>query len=632
LPTAHAQLAQSFYNITAVRTRVLPNAVQVTVQTDGTPQFGGDLDEFLSTENDTFAPKSTAAFRIRFVGARSRLPAFVDVGQYPVDAVAVTPGNAPLPHPWFGDESTEPRAGDASVPRVDLTFRFFVPVRLMQWTYQGPDDGIRFSAELAPRDVQVRLGPDNRSIVITVVADRVTVNREGSRLRRSPAAQHKHRLNIAPAAPDPASGAVRVKVDALHAPLADVLADLSNATAVPLTVQPDAATADVSLYLPAVNLGEVLDALRTGYGLSTLPRPEEQGGGFIVGRSGLATVTERIPLRYLTPDAARLLLPDFLLPSLRVSPEGNALVAAGAPELIARVRADLARLDLPRPLVRVDVKAYEVRRNDDLRHSLAAVYGRPTDVWRLDGSAGTLSVILQKGQKEGLSARLEALRTLGRARLTDTPFVTVAVGSSGSLFAGQTRYIRVLRTVRGVQQAQALRLPIGTTLSVTPSVGTGGEITLNAIARVATVDAIESPSGLPTLGIREVVSTYRVGSGQSALIAGLDSDIVFTDRRHTPFRRLPLIGKPLDWALSPLLGARFDSRERVAFVLLLTARVVETGSGGDYLSPLPPLPSLGEEVPVNARLSATEPYHISPPSPPLPAGDVRPSLGEGEGG
>jgi hypothetical protein len=38
---ARAQLATSFYNVTGVETKVLPNAVRVTIRTDGTAYFGG---------------------------------------------------------------------------------------------------------------------------------------------------------------------------------------------------------------------------------------------------------------------------------------------------------------------------------------------------------------------------------------------------------------------------------------------------------------------------------------------------------------------------------------------------------------------------------------------------------------
>src|SRR5688572_14764300 len=75
---AWAQLAESFYNVTEIQTRVLPNAVQLTIRTDGTPIYGADLNDFVDLEN-THASKPVTSLRLRLVSARSRIPAFVDI-------------------------------------------------------------------------------------------------------------------------------------------------------------------------------------------------------------------------------------------------------------------------------------------------------------------------------------------------------------------------------------------------------------------------------------------------------------------------------------------------------------------------------------------------------------------------
>jgi len=95
-----------------------------------------------------------------------------------------------------------------------------------------------------------------------------------------------------------------------------------------------------------------------------------------------------------------------------------------------------------------------------------------------------------------------ALRARGRAKLVASPFVTALSGQRGTLFLGQTRYIRILQNRYGGQISQALPLQIGTTLSVTPRGGEGNDDVLLDIApRVSTVDEIEAETGLPTLGI-----------------------------------------------------------------------------------------------------------------------------------
>jgi type II secretory pathway component GspD/PulD (secretin) len=52
-------------------------------------------------------------------------------------------------------------------------------------------------------------------------------------------------------------------------------------------------------------------------------------------------------------------LPDFLLPLLRTDIANSALLITAPPQVVERVRRDLAKLDVPRPQVRVDATAWE---------------------------------------------------------------------------------------------------------------------------------------------------------------------------------------------------------------------------------------------------------------------------------
>jgi Flp pilus assembly secretin CpaC len=118
--------------------------------------------------------------------------------------------------------------------------------------------------------------------------------------------------------------------------------------------------------------------------------------------------------------------------------------------------------------------------------------------------------------------------------LVAKPFVLVASGESGSLFSGQNRFITVLRRRRGQQNAEALKLPIGYGLNVTPRVGgteKDAEILLELNPSVSTVDEIEAGTGLPTLALREVSTTVRLRPGDSVIIAGLEINTEAEARR-----------------------------------------------------------------------------------------------------
>ncbi|MDF2440014.1 MAG: ral secretion pathway protein [Abditibacteriota bacterium] len=540
---ARAQLANSFYTVTGVETRILPNAVQLVIRTDGSVVFGGNLDDWILIDEETFQPKPVTALRLRLVGARAKLPAFVDVGAYPIEGALVTLGRDDLTRPYFSA-----RGYAQPEPRVDIQLRFYVPVLVQRFVVDrsggsssesAGEDDITFKRYLEPLDASVELGSDRRSIVITVVTDRVDTT-GATRIQRVKPEDQKHRVDITRLdRPQSNFGAVvgaqstlndelanaRFRVDVLHAPLIQVLARLAELCGVPFTMREPTADIELSMMLPSTSLPEFLLALETGYGLMAAPRASAEGGGFLIGRGSAVTVTERLLLKYLVPERARLLFPDFLLPALRVDSENNALVVSSTPAVIARLKSDLARLDVPRRQVRVEASVFEISNTDDYNLAMRAAFvGREFGAG-LDTTAGQYSFRVERNALSSLRATLEALSAKGQARLRARPFVLVASGGNGVLFLGQTRFVPVLRVRSGRQDVQPLRLQVGYELSVTPRAGADGDILLNISPRVSTVDDIERGTGLPTLGIREVSSTLRVRSDDSIVVAGLDSDL-----------------------------------------------------------------------------------------------------------
>lgn len=558
--------------------------MQVTIRTDGTVNFGSDLIDFINLGEDRFDPRPVTSFRLRLLGARARLPALVDIGTYPVDAAVVTLGRTEFQVPFFSNF----RGLDAE-PRVDIELRFYVPVVVSRFNPRGtPNGGIRFDDILGPREVGVELGSDRRSIVVTVIPDRADIG-AAARLQRSPRDAHRRRFSVTRVAGAPANEMVnalpapssatpaRFRVEALHTPLAELLGAASRAMNLEFSLESTGRTGttsgaatsgvvtetdgaargvedtDITMLLPAATPQEFLNALANGYGLSVTPRTDAAGGGFSLGR-GEASVVERVPLRHLSPESARLLLPDFLLPLLRADRESNALLVTAPPQLVARIKRDLARLDQPRPQVRVETVAWEFSSTADANFVLRAARVTARGSQSIETDTGAVSIRLERGQRESFAATVEALAARGRARLRAAPFVVVASGEPGTLFLGQTRFVTVVQNSFGGAEARALRLQIGYSLSVTPRVGAGGDITLELNPRFSTVDAIESGTGLPTLGIREANATIRLRPGDAVMLGGLDSDLDFDTRR--------------------ILGSRRRSRTRTALLLLVTARRV----------------------------------------------------------
>jgi hypothetical protein len=200
-----------------------------------------------------FCLKPTTSFRVRLVGARAKLPAFVNIGTYPVEAAVITPGRVDMVNPYFGDN-----VSSQTEPRVDVELRFFVPVRVQRFAL---DDTNRspFPRVLNALETSVELGQDRSSIIITVVPDRTDFNAI-ERLRRSPQEAHNHRLSITPVG-DPAS--TQFRVDVLHTPLPQLLDAAAQAMNLRFIDETRSDGADVSLFLPSATPEEFLRALGT---------------------------------------------------------------------------------------------------------------------------------------------------------------------------------------------------------------------------------------------------------------------------------------------------------------------------------------------------------------------------------
>ena len=535
--SSRAQVATSFYNVTDVETTNLPNAVRVAIKADGAIYFGGVQTDFINW-NNTYEPKPTTSIRLRVLGARSKLPAFVNINQYPFDSLAVSVAPADFPDAYFRWEAPNWE------PHVDITVRFFTPVKIQRFQTSFSDYGIRFGQTLDANELNIELGQDGSSIVMTVVPDRVDA-RAVKNIVRSPSKDWKRFLRVTSSTQ---SG--RADIHALHTPLLEVLGEASRVFKTSLLAATDAGETDISLSLPNADQDTFLRALENGYGLVAVARDD---GGWTFTRATYAASNntsstrsgdelkneiplsgknplQRVTLNNLSPDVARTLLPDFLLPTLRVDRENNALLFSASAELAAKIRADLAKLDTPRTQVRVEAQAWEIATTEEANRALQATYVGENARATIDTQSGQIGVRLSEQGQRGLLASLQLLEWQGRAKLSAKPFVVVLSGQRGSLFLGQNRFVPVLEENGN---ARALNLQIGTTLNVTPRVGLGREITLDLNPRFSTIDSIESGSRLPTLGIREANATVRVLDGDTILVAGLDADLRFGARSRS---------------------------------------------------------------------------------------------------
>ncbi len=515
-PAAHAQLATSFGTLTAIKVKRLPNAVVVRIETDGTIRFGVDQHDFIDFSNG-YNPLPTQSIRLRLVQTRSKLPAYVPLDAYPIDGAAISLGRTNFSNPYFTDGGWgQPQ------PLVDVELRFATPITIRRLTVQ-PYRSIDFGGVLGPREASIELSNDRRAIVITLVPDRADLQGV-ERLNRSPVADHKHRLAVSVLS----GGALRV--EALHTPLRDLLAALSDASGTRFVARPEVADLDISLQLPRTSPLELMTTLARTANVAT----REEEGALVLGRGDEFFASRSLPLRNLSPDAARLLFPDFLLPFLRADRENNALLAVQTPLVLDKIEAQLRSLDTPRAQFEVSAQFWELSatRSDDAALRLVRTLGGDSE--SLNFETGEAVVNIAPKLTRQLSATLRLLQERGRARLAGNPRVTVLSGASGTLFSGQTRYIEVVQNDYFGSSVIALPLQIGAQLDVSPrgSNTPGDPIRLDIAPHLSTIDAIEAGTGLPTVGLRDLSGTLTVGEGDTIAFAGLEFASDFSTRRR----------------------------------------------------------------------------------------------------
>ncbi len=135
--------------------------------------------------------------------------------------------------------------------------------------------------------------------------------------------------------------------------------------------------------------------------------------------------------------------------------------------------------------------------------------------------------------------------------MLSNPSVTVLDGRQTSLHTGETYYYEVAVAAATTGIVNDIRtFDVGITLNVTPRVNNDETITLSISPGVAALLGT-SEFNLPVVTERTVMTTVRVGTGETAVIAGL-----ITDEEQVTVKKVPLLGD------IPLVGELFKHRER----------------------------------------------------------------------
>jgi type II secretion system protein D len=262
----------------------------------------------------------------------------------------------------------------------------------------------------------------------------------------------------------------------------------------------------------------------------------------------------------------------------------TALILTGAPWTVERAVAMLEELDMAPRQVHIEAMVTEVNKEDVSRLGIdwgpsedpgLGATGVPFVIGEgiPEGAPDLLMKNLQVGKIERTylqwSASIRALEEQGRARVLSNPSVTTLDGRQTALHTGETYYyeVAVAAATTGGIVKDIRTFDVGISLIVNPRVNDDGMITLTIAPTVASL-AGTSEFALPVVNERSVLTSVRVRNGETAVIAGLVSDV-----EQVTVKKIPFLGD------IPIAGELFKHREKRPshreILVFVTPKIVE---------------------------------------------------------
>ena len=374
-----------------------------------------------------------------------------------------------------------------------------------------------------------------------------------------------------------------VSIRAVRADIHELMGAIARESGLSVAVD-DAVSRRVSLNLQDVEPERAVRTIGAAYGLALSPI-----NGILMLSEGVPTdlatyrASETRSFRIQNSQATTIseLLPNFLSQYVKTNAEQNAVVVTAPSQMLAKIGADLRRVDVPSPQIAIEAIAVELSDTADLDIGLRLGNPNPNQFGSLDVGSGLLSYNTIGALPRNFEASLRALELKGRARVRARPQMVVVNGGTANLFIGSQRFILTQFNQSGQTQNRIQPVDVGVKLSVTPLTGGNGEITTRVAPEVSNITELDLQSGLPVLSTRRSDTTVRIKDGETIAIGGLTLDQEQVRRGKIPFLGdLPLFG--------PIFRSRKTTTVKTELVVFVTPRIVRSSENGEV--PAPPQP------------------------------------------
>jgi len=198
-------------------------------------------------------------------------------------------------------------------------------------------------------------------------------------------------------------------------------------------------------------------------------------------------------------------------------------------------------------------------------------------------------------QRGSVTAILDALKQQGDLKIVSKPRLRTLNNQPAVVRVGQDLPVFITKTTQSTGVTPIIStdetiqtITVGTILSITPQVSSGGVVTLDitpAVSRlVRTETSATGNTNAPVIDIRQASSIVRVRDGATVIMGGLVQDSTTSTQR-----KVPLLGD------IPLLGKAFSGTnkvsERTELVFFITPRVIaDTATEESVATPASPKP------------------------------------------
>ena len=258
--------------------------------------------------------------------------------------------------------------------------------------------------------------------------------------------------------------------------------------------------------------------------------------------------------------------------SIAIDRRLNAIWLHASKERIARLKAQIAQIDVPVDSVILETELVELTESGaksigiDFANANGqlALFSVQSGQYIPSGFFANNAGRLASGQ---LQAAISAQVSKGNGKIVSRPRIAAQSGATAKIITGDALPILTSITLSGVngvsQQVQYVN--VGVTLQIAPRVGDDGAVTSHVFCVVSSVTGYAQ--GYPTISQREAETVASVHDGESFVIGGLTQETTLDNKSKIPLLGdIPLIGHAF--------GTTSHTRQKTDLYIVVTPHIV----------------------------------------------------------